>query len=130
SPDVGSAAASLLAAEEALASAQHAAAQAAASATQGDQRVNEAQDRLARAEEADPSEPCPTCGRPLGEDFAGYLKHCRSDLAAATRALVFATKEAREGQRQLAKADVALRAARESESASRVTGRARADLER
>jgi DNA repair exonuclease SbcCD ATPase subunit len=34
--------------------------------------------RLERAAEADPTQPCPTCGRPL-EDFASYLKHCRAE---------------------------------------------------
>jgi exonuclease SbcC len=52
-------------------------------------RANEelasAQEALARAGEADPSQPCPTCGRPLGEDFKEYLAHCRKQVADRKR---------------------------------------------
>src|SRR5919106_1212656 len=44
-----------------------------------------AEDRLARAAEADSTQPCPTCGRPLGDDFAAYVRHCRADVAAAKK---------------------------------------------
>jgi exonuclease SbcC len=44
-----------------------------------------AQEALARAGQADPSHPCPTCGRPLGDDFKEYVAHCRSQVAAAKR---------------------------------------------
>ena len=47
--------------------------------------LEEAVDRFERAAEADPTQPCPTCGRPL-EDFAAYLKHCRAEVASAKKA--------------------------------------------
>jgi len=34
---------------------------------------------------ADPSQPCPTCGRPLGDDFASYVKHCKAEVAGAKK---------------------------------------------
>jgi exonuclease SbcC len=44
-----------------------------------------ARSALDRASQADPSEPCPTCGRLLGEDFEGYLRHCRKAVTEAKR---------------------------------------------
>jgi DNA repair protein SbcC/Rad50 len=41
---------------------------------------------LDRAAEADPSAPCPTCGRPLGDDFEQYVAHCRAAVRTAERA--------------------------------------------
>jgi exonuclease SbcC len=40
---------------------------------------------LERAGAADPSEPCPTCGRPLGDDFKQYVAHCRREVAEKKR---------------------------------------------
>ena len=128
--DVESTAIAVRDAEEAFAAAQRAHAEAAAAASHATHRVAESQDRLARAEEADPSEPCPTCGRPLGDDFAGYVKHCRSEVQGAKRALAAATKDAKERQRVLSKAEAALRAAQEVESTSREAERKREGLER
>jgi DNA repair exonuclease SbcCD ATPase subunit/intein/homing endonuclease len=44
-----------------------------------------ARQALDRASEADPSQLCPTCGRPLGDDFEEYVAHCRKALSAATK---------------------------------------------
>jgi exonuclease SbcC len=59
---------------------------------------------LERASEADPSQPCPTCGRPLGEDFEGYLTHCRGAVAEAKRAASAAAKASKETGSALAAA--------------------------
>lgn len=55
-----------------------------------------AEEALRRADDADPSQPCPTCGRPLGDDFQGYLKHCAAEVREATRQKRAAEKSARE----------------------------------
>jgi exonuclease SbcC len=128
--EVEDASAAVRASEEALASAQRLAARAEASAAQSQQRVDEALERVARAEEADPSEPCPTCGRPLGDDFAGYVKHCRTALAEAKRVLSASAREARDRQRELSKAEATVLAARKSEATAHEAERARVDLER
>ena len=47
--------------------------------------LEQALERLERAAEADPSQPCPTCGRPLGDDFASYVKHCKAEVAGAKK---------------------------------------------
>jgi exonuclease SbcC len=60
------------------------------------EELQAAQDALARAGQADPSEPCPTCGRPLGDDFKEYVAHCRSQVAAAKRRAAQATSAAKE----------------------------------
>ncbi len=57
-----------------------------------------ADERLARAAEADPSQPCPTCGRELGGDFAGYLKHCRDEVAGAKKRVAATTREVKEAE--------------------------------
>jgi exonuclease SbcC len=54
---------------------------------------------LERAAEADPSEPCPTCGRPLGDDFPQYVAHCRKEVAEKKRR----EKDAAESLRAAAK---------------------------
>jgi exonuclease SbcC len=124
------AATAVRAAEQALAAAQQQAAKAAAAADHAERRVGDAEERLSRAEGADPSEPCPSCGRPLGEDFAGYVKHCRAEVAAAKRARTQAAEEAREGEHDRADAEKAVLGARASEAAARDAERARSDLER
>jgi len=62
--------------------------------------------RLERAAEADPTQPCPTCGRPL-EDFASYLKHCRAEVASAKKAATTATTAARRALADRTKAEKA-----------------------
>ncbi len=70
-----------------------------------------AEDRLARAGEADPTQPCPTCGRELGDDFTAYLRHCRSERRDAANADAAARKERSAGERAAKEAEAAHRAA-------------------
>ena len=70
-----------------------------------------AEELLSRAAEADPSQPCPICGRELGDDFARYLKHCRDEVSAASKRVSTAAKEAKAAERAATRADAAHRAA-------------------
>jgi exonuclease SbcC len=76
--------------------------------------LQEAGERLTRADEADPSQPCPTCGRELGVDFDGYLKHCRTELSEAKRRVAAAGKEAKTADAAAAKAERRRKAVMES----------------
>jgi exonuclease SbcC len=51
--------------------------------------------RVERAAEADPSEPCPTCGQPLGRGFSEYVRHAKSEAAEAKRVLSQAQRVAK-----------------------------------
>jgi exonuclease SbcC len=51
--------------------------------------------RVERAAEADPSEPCPTCGQPLGRGFSEYVRHAKSEAAEAKRVLSKAQRVAK-----------------------------------
>jgi exonuclease SbcC len=93
--------AALEGARVAFVAAQAAAAQAHASRELAESLVEQAGERLARAAEADPSQPCPTCGRPLGDDFAAYVKHCRAELAQAKKAGTAAAKAAKDARGEL-----------------------------
>jgi exonuclease SbcC len=105
--DVEAADEELRAAEDAQGTARTAAARAEAELGHRRSAVEDVRERLERAAEADPAQPCPTCGRPLGDDFAGYLKHCRAAVAEATSALRAAEKAARERAREAATAEKA-----------------------
>ncbi|MGA9161925.1 MAG: hypothetical protein WB297_13820, partial [Actinomycetota bacterium] len=59
--------------------------------------LEQAVERVNRAAQADPTQPCPTCGRPLGEDFASYLKHCKAEVAAAKKAAAAAASASKQG---------------------------------
>jgi exonuclease SbcC len=63
---------------------------------QDEQSVAEA--ALERAGAADPSQPCPTCGRPLGDDFRQYVAHCREEVAKAKRRLPEAARAVRKAE--------------------------------
>lgn len=104
----------LASAEAALATARTASAEAAAERGQNASLLGSAEQRLARAGEADPSQPCPTCGRPLGDDFAGYVKHCRAELAEARRGARAAERAEKESATALAKAKRSYDAAAEA----------------
>jgi len=104
----------------------HAEAQTAGAAAQAELRqrttlLEEAQARLARATEADPTEPCPTCGRPLGDDFHGYLKHSTAEVVKAQKAVSAAGTSHRQAGSALAKLSKALDS---STSAAEVAQRA------
>ncbi|MCI0637048.1 MAG: SMC family ATPase [Actinobacteria bacterium] len=98
--------------------AQAAAADAQAERNQRTSALAEAQARLDRAAEADPTQPCPTCGRPL-EDFAAYVKHCKAEVASAKRAAADASASAKRAQAALAKVTKALDAAASAAESAR-----------
>jgi exonuclease SbcC len=62
--------------------------------------------RVDRAAAADPSEPCPTCGQPLGDGFAAYRRHVKQELADAKKTATAADKAVRSASSAL---DVARR---------------------
>lgn len=84
-PSVDEAAAeeALVGAREEFEGAREGRAHAEATARQAAERLAEADERLARAADADPSQPCPTCGRPLADDFEAYRKHCSDEVKQA-----------------------------------------------
>jgi DNA repair protein SbcC/Rad50 len=104
--DVAGAQSALEAAAATLEDARASAAAAEAERAHRASLLEEANDRLERAAEADPTQPCPTCGRPL-EDFASYIKHCRAEVASAKKA---ATAAATAAKRALAERTEAERA--------------------
>jgi DNA repair exonuclease SbcCD ATPase subunit len=107
--DEGSVLAALEAAAAALERARAAAAGAEAERAHRAALLEQALERLDRAADADPSQPCPTCGRPLGNDFTSYVKHCKAEAADAKKAAAAAAATA--------KRDVADRVRAEKEQA-------------
>jgi exonuclease SbcC len=91
--------------------------------------VEGAQERLDRAAQADPSQPCPTCGRELGADFTGYVKHCREEVAAAKTRLAAATKEGTAAEAEAKRAESARRDAAAAGETALNAARERARLE-
>ena len=94
-------------AETTLAKARDASARAAAERSHAASLEEAAEDRLVRAAEADPTQPCPTCGRPLGDDFADYVKHCRADVAAAKKTASAAERAVKQAATALSRAQKA-----------------------
>jgi DNA repair protein SbcC/Rad50 len=93
--------------------------------------LEEAQQRLARAQEADPSEPCPACGRPLGVDFAEYVRHAKAELAATKKGASEAASAAKSAAAGRAAAEKVMRAADAAgEQARRADNRRASLLER
>jgi DNA repair protein SbcC/Rad50 len=128
--DVDGAIARAREASEGFRAAERQSAAAAAALEHERERLDLATERFERASEADPSEPCPTCGRPLGEDFAGYLKHCRSEVTAAKRAVSAATKAVSQVERSLAQASRQAHAAEVAGGAAREAAARRDELVR
>jgi len=93
--DEGSVLAALEAAAAALERARTAAAGAEAERAHRAALLEQALERLDRAADADPSQPCPTCGRPLGNDFTSYVKHCKAEAADAKKAAAAAAATAK-----------------------------------
>jgi exonuclease SbcC len=85
SVDTEAAAAGLDEAQRDLEAARRSATRAEAAQENAQVALAEAQEALVRAGDADPAQPCPTCGRPLGEDFEEYVAHCRRSVRAAER---------------------------------------------
>ena len=94
--DAPAALAALQAATEELREAERAHTHAESEQERAERELAAAQATLDRAAEADPSQPCPTCGRPLGEDFEGYLAHCRRAVLDAKRTATAAAKAVKE----------------------------------
>jgi exonuclease SbcC len=94
--DAGAALHELGEAEGALQAARRAATRAESAHEAAEDAVSEAEEALARAAEADPTQPCPTCGRPLGDDFKEYVAHCRKAWRDRKRKAQGASKKARE----------------------------------
>jgi exonuclease SbcC len=132
-PDVDTAA---VLAELQLATRVHADAQLAAAGAEAERGhraslQEEAQQRLERAEEADSSEPCPTCGRPLGADFAEYVRHAKAGVVAAKREAAEAVKAAKAASAACVAAEKAMRAAeKDAEQARRAADRRTSLLDR
>jgi exonuclease SbcC len=133
-PEVDAAAAleELTGAQTALEGAQRAHALAEGANERARAELIAAQEALERAGEADPSQPCPTCGRPLGDDFAEYVAHCRSAVTEAKRVargaggdLTSATASVKQARARAAEAAGAGERARR---ASEARGRLEADL--
>jgi exonuclease SbcC len=79
-----------------------------------------AQERRARAAEADPTEPCPTCGRELGDDFPAYVKHCSEEVTASKKRLGAAVRALRAAEALRRKAETdRTKAAQAGEAARR-----------
>jgi DNA repair exonuclease SbcCD ATPase subunit len=67
--------------------------------------LEQAVERLERATEADPTQPCPTCGRPMGDDFASYVKHCKAEVAGAKRTAATAAAAVKKALAERARAE-------------------------
>src|SRR5439155_24882572 len=87
----------LAAAEQQWADAREAATRAEGTHERAQEAFAAATIRVQRAADADPSQPCPTCGQPLGEGFAAYLRHAKTEATQDRRALARAAKEAKGG---------------------------------
>lgn len=83
--DAAAALAELQVSEQVLRGAERAHTKAESVHEQAGHELATAQEALDRAGRADPSAPCPTCGRPLGEDFEQYLAHCREAVRDGER---------------------------------------------
>lgn len=104
-PDPEAAEGLLADAEEALAAARAAAAEAEALRAQRTASLAEAEERVARTAKADPSQPCPTCGRPLGDDFTTYRRHAKAEAAEAKKVAKVAVRAAAAAGSALATAE-------------------------
>ena len=127
--DAEAALASLQASQAALASAQSASAEAQAQRTHRAGLLGQAEERLARAAEADPTQACPTCGRRLGEDFAGYLRHCKAEVSEAKKLAAAGEKAARVADAALTSAQKEHRATAEAGEQAREAGMRREQLQ-
>ena len=99
----------LKAAEEEREAARETAARAKSELERAQDDLALAQETLERAGEAEPSEPCPTCGRPLGDDFKQYVAHCKEEARGRKRAAQAATKAHRDAVGALNAAEAKLR---------------------
>jgi exonuclease SbcC len=122
--DAESALASLKTAEEEREAARESAARAKSELERANDELADATQALERASVADPSEPCPTCGRPLGDDFKQYVAHCKEEVRRRKRAVPVATKSHREAAAALKSAETNFReATRQGEEVREALGR-------
>ena len=129
--DAEAALAGLKQAHDAVRAAQKAEADTQAKDDHEGSRLAEAEERVARAADADPSQPCPTCGRELGDDFSAYVRHCKQELASAKRRVDEAAKAAKAAVMARTKAEALLdRAEQAGESVRTATTRRGALAER
>jgi exonuclease SbcC len=91
-------------------------------------QLEEALQRVDRVADADPSEPCPTCGQQLGDGFAAYVRHCKSEAAAAKKGSVEAAKVQRAAEANRKKTEHALATAEKAGTAIRMRVDRRAKL--
>jgi exonuclease SbcC len=103
--DAAAALAELEAAEAARETAREEAARVRSAHERAQDELAASEAALERAAEADPSEPCPTCGRPLGDDFRQYVAHCRNDVAEKKRRAKDAAGSLRSAQEAARAAD-------------------------
>ena len=80
-------------------------------------RLTDAEEALATAGELDATEPCPTCGQPLGDAFADVVAHRKKEVAALK-------KEAAAAQKSSNEADAALTVAEKRHTAAEKDGAA------
>ena len=88
-----------------------------------------AEETLERATEADPSQPCPTCGRELGDDFAEYLTHSEKAVTEAKKRVATATKTTQAAGAALEAAEKSLAEAAARGENARAAGERRGRLE-
>jgi exonuclease SbcC len=112
--DAEEALASLQAAEETFIEAADRASRAQAERDRLESGLRTAEETLERAGELDPSEPCPTCGQPLGEGFDGYVRHCKGEVTQLKKGLSDATKALNEALASRKSAEAARRGAGEA----------------
>jgi exonuclease SbcC len=91
-------------------------------------QVESAQERVARAADADPTLPCPTCGQELGAGFKKYVQHCKADLSAAKKALTAAAARVRTAEARRRETERAFREAEKAGRAVQEAAAARAHL--
>lgn len=120
-------------AEKGMRAAQKRLADAEAAAAREEEEVEAAEERVERAAEADPTQPCPTCGQELGSGFARYVKHCKEERAAAKKKLTAVRRRLREARaeekRAVGRSARAANAAEKSRGAAERRGRLRKDAD-
>jgi len=117
--DARAAIAELKQAQDAVRAAQKAEAEARAKHDHEGSQLAAAEERLARAADADPTQPCPTCGRELGDDFSAYVRHCTQEVASAKKLVAAAAKAADEAATARTKAEALLGRAEQAGEAVR-----------
>jgi exonuclease SbcC len=127
--DAESAVAELRAAEDEREAARRSHTKAEAARERADEELAAAEEAMARAAEADPSQPCPTCGRRLGEDFAEYVAHCDKAVADARTKVATAAKQVKVASASLRGVERRMVAATKAAEAVQEAARTRANVE-